>query len=520
MKKYLYNIVMLAAMAVAGAAFVSCEKENTPVSGQFTMTVEASMPSGGNAKALSLDGHTLHATWAVGEEVTVYNGDTPLGTLTAQSAGSSTTLRGTLEGTIAVDDVLTLKFLSPDYASQGGTLEYIAEHCDYAEATVTVSGISGGNITTTGHANFENRQAIVRFALMRYGGSALDVTSLTVSYGGGAYSVSTDPTDTIYIALPAVNSGTVTVTAVYSDGENSTAKGYKYEKPGVTFTAGQYYEIGVKMVVDLGVSVGDVTLVNGDKVTGTTTSTNVSIADGATVTLSGVNITDGSIICLGNANIILEGTNSVSASSNAGIFIPDNKTLTIDGTGSLVAISDVYGCAGIGGGYYESNNNEYGIDCGNITINGGTVTATGGDNAAGIGSGHYGSCGDITITGGTVTAMCGGRDGAGIGSGEDGSCGDITIGSGITRVEATQGLIDDGSADPIGKGVAASDLGTVTFGGELAYLSGSNNWSLSTEDGFYGGLTLSITNINLNEPHDRAVWTLTPPTPDPDDDDD
>ena len=45
-----------------------------------------------------------------------------------------------------MDDVLTLKFLSPNYDSQAGTLEYIATHCDYATASVTVTGVDGGAI--------------------------------------------------------------------------------------------------------------------------------------------------------------------------------------------------------------------------------------------------------------------------------------------------------------------------------------------------------------------------------------
>ena len=124
-----------------------------------------------DTKALNLDETTLNATWAVGDEVTVYKGENLLGTLTAQTAGSNTTLNGTLTGTVAVDDVLTLKFLSPDYASQDGTLtgfdHSIDKVCDYAVATVTVKAVDGSNnisIKETA-ASFENQQAIVKFML-------------------------------------------------------------------------------------------------------------------------------------------------------------------------------------------------------------------------------------------------------------------------------------------------------------------------------------------------------------------
>ena len=70
------------------------------------------------------------------------------------------------------------------------------------------------------------------------------------------------------------------------------------------------------------------------------------------------------------------------------------------------------------------------------------VTATGGDNAAGIGGGrgnnssYFSSCGDITITTGVtkVTATMG--DGAtnSIGAGYYGTCGTVTIGGNVGAI--------------------------------------------------------------------------------------
>ena len=230
---------------------------------------------------------------------------------------------------------------------------------------------------------------------------------------------------------------------------------------------------------------------NGATLTGTLTSNvQISIAAGATVTLKDANINgDGTwnsgnyagISCDGDATIILEGTNNkVKGFANGYpcISVPSGNTLTIQGTGSLTAISNGKG-AGIGGGYN--------VNCGNIVINGGTITATGGESAAGIGSGFDASCGNITITGGTVTAdggkyaagigsgfdaSCGnieisggnivargGDLAAGIGGGDGGSCGDITITSDVTSVTATKG---SSATYSIG---ARRDCGTITIGG-------------------------------------------------------
>ena len=190
---------------------------------------------------------------------------------------------------------------------------------------------------------------------------------------------------------------------------------------------------------------GNTTLNNGDVAIGTLAGNyKVSIADGATVTLAyvtinGVDDSDYSwagITCEGDATIILEGANTVKGfyDEYPGIDVPENKTLTIKGDGSLDARSNGWG-AGIGGGYE--------ISCGNIVIEGGTITATGGYSAAGIGAGYTAACGDITITGGTITAT-GGSDSVGIGGGECGNCGDITISGGTISATGDEAGIGTG----------------------------------------------------------------------------
>ncbi len=199
---------------------------------------------------------------------------------------------------------------------------------------------------------------------------------------------------------------------------------------------------------------GDVMIQDNIILTGTGgENTHVSIADGATVTLSGVDITQSSskswagITCLGDAVIILEEgtTNNVKGGTRfSGIYVPQNKTLTIRGSGSLNVTGGRYG-AGIGNGRNQNN-------CGNIIIEGGNITANGGNRGAGIGTGENCRCGYIIIRGGNVTAT-GGSMSAGIGGGENGVCGDITIGEGVTRVIATMG---SGASDPVGIGYGGS----------------------------------------------------------------
>ena len=170
---------------------------------------------------------------------------------------------------------------------------------------------------------------------------------------------------------------------------------------------------------------------NGEILTGTLGAAHkISIADGATVMLAGVTI-DGKTLnsedyweynwagltCLGNANIVLNGENTVTSFCAESPCIqagPEGTTLTISGSGKLTAKSNSLS-AGIGGGI---------LNCGDITISGGDITASS-RLGAGIGSGGEGTCGAITINGGTVTASS--NEGACIGSGEEATCGAITI---------------------------------------------------------------------------------------------
>ena len=241
---------------------------------------------------------------------------------------------------------------------------------------------------------------------------------------------------------------------------------------------------------------GEVVLFDGDTLTGTGgAGTYVLLHPGATVTLSNVDLTVSAndfapIVCEGDATIILaDGTeNVVAARSNncAAIRIgPTNTTLVIQGGGSLTATGWEYG-AGIGGDFsahsfgnivIKGGTITAGVDgaertschgagigsggggelvCGDITILGGTIVATGGyRGGAGIGSGAKGICGYINILGGTVTASGGNNGGAGIGTGMSGGSDDITIGSNIVCVVA-QSSATFSETEAIGKGKGGS----------------------------------------------------------------
>lgn len=257
-------------------------------------------------------------------------------------------------------------------------------------------------------------------------------------------------------------------------------------------------------MVDLNNVTESITLMNGETVTGTLGSNvRLYIAPGATITLQDVTINGvdnnnypwAGLTCLGSAKIILKGENYVSGFKGGypAIYVPEEKTLTINGEGKLVARSHGNAaCIGAGqtmrcgsisiqGGIINAikEENDYGAGIGggydvgtyeNIVISGGEVVAEGGKGSAGIGSG-YGSksCGLIAISGGTVYAT-GGDKAPGIGAGQWSAVSNITIKKSVTKVVSVAGL-----NSPFSVGTAARDgnktsllEGTVKVGDEVS----------------------------------------------------
>ncbi len=176
---------------------------------------------------------------------------------------------------------------------------------------------------------------------------------------------------------------------------------------------GKVYNVA-RSIVDLALCSNSYDAQNGDYITYNglyNFNGHVIVADGATVTLGGAKIIShgvgqSAIHCQGDANIVLADgtTNTVVGENHAGIFVPDGNTLTISGAGSLSATGG-NNAAGIGG--------AEGGPCGNITI-GSDVTqviATKGDEdpapkfnaSAPIGAGTDALCGIVTIDGETIT---------------------------------------------------------------------------------------------------------------------
>ena len=183
----------------------------------------------------------------------------------------------------------------------------------------------------------------------------------------------------------------------------------------------------------------------------------------------------------GNVEIELDGNNELkSGASRAGLEKTSTGKLTLKDdnkeAGSLTATGGA-SAAGIGGDWKGSGEN--------ITITGGTVDATGGYGSAGIGGGKEGKGENITITGGTVNATS--NDGAGIGGGLLGSGENIAITGGTVNATGTDGAGIGGGNGGVGKNITITG-GTVTAAGGFGNAGiGGGNGSVTATGGYGGG---------------------------------
>jgi hypothetical protein len=122
-------------------------------------------------------------------------------------------------------------------------------------------------------------------------------------------------------------------------------------------------------------------------------------------------------------------------------------------------------CAGIGGGYEES-------DGGTVIVYNGTVKATGAYQSAGIGGSPRGNGGQVTIYGGTVEAVGGEDGGAGIGGGFQGDGGTVTVYGG------TVNAVGEAYCAGIGGGVEGDD-GTLEIGEGMNVYGGDSECPMS-----------------------------------------
>jgi len=477
---------IMAALVAVGAILASCVKEEqlveTTVEDNIVVCTATINLTGEGTKALSSSGDKR---FAEGDKIAVVYKNTSGNTVKAESqaltiydihGGKSADFTVTLTNpdkeqnvtyvypAVMAKDNGTLNYEA--LATQDGTLASLASNLDCC----TKSGAWNGDKLPS--LTLDNQLAILACRIFNSAETPAEVTgsitNLVISDGTNKYTVNRETgAGPIYVAILPTASADITMNA------KSATTNYTKSLTGKTYEASNGYNVSWKMIQGTNLSLlsADHTANDGDVLTGTLgANVKVSIANAATVTLDGVTINGvnvdskyfwAGLTCEGDATIILKvgTTNTITGfrQEYPGLYVPNGKTLTIQGAGTLIASANGSGSAGIGGGSYNTLHDHI---CGNIVIQGGTITATGGERAAGIGSGQNSSCGNITITAGVtkVTAIKGNSSNCSIGFGSGGSCGTVTIGGTVHA----GGINDDSYTYIPGAGSSTKDLSTVS----------------------------------------------------------
>ena len=506
----------------SGTAYTDCQSINTKedltlyaqweldVNDAIILTSDSYTWTDGNIYTLNSDVTFEYRAGVIGDVTLII----PDGyTLTASeginvSEGNSLTINGEGSGTLIIPDNGGGSGIGGDYNQSCGNITINSGTLNISGKFTGGAGIgggpggNGGNITINGGT----------INVIAYGGGA--------GIGGGWNGNGGNVT---------VNGGTINVSG--SSGAAGIGRGSGGTDDG-TITLGE----GVKLKVSEDNSTwSDYDGTNRKQymkavtVTILTSSSSVTyLEDGHTYSLNSDVTIDHFVIVSGNVGLFLPDGYTLTASS--GIIVTEGNSLTINGEGSGTLIANgVSGFAGIGGKVdvgehdcgnitinsgtiYATGNDGAGIgggvngNGGNITINGGTVNAVGDDGGAGIGGGSKGNGGTIIINDGTINAT-GKMGGAGIGGGDNGNCETITINSGtVSAIGESQGgagiggghsgnggniTINGGtinasgnsSADGIGKGYYGADDGTLTLGEGVKLKVSYNNSIWSDYDG-------------------------------------
>ena len=443
-----------------------------------------------------------------GGSLTVYSGDGSILADVYDSDGNAqanpVSLSSRGECAIMLDDESQYTFVLRD---AWGKVVWTSDN--YSKAVCqghTVTVIAGDNTTITGISSdeltiTENEDGTYSFPIVH------EDASLTIT-GTSSYipTITIEPAEgtTIY----SLTSDVIGDLAENEDGSWSFTS--PSEDATITLSTSKSYD------VTLDVSLGDITITEtgytaegateetaytgGIEITGSTTSYSVSVESGERdIKLSCVTIshTDGSSISscgtaaisvASGASVELElsgATTLQSGYARAGLECLEGSSVTIEGTGALVATGGTYG-AGIGGCGFSTEGEG---DTGSIRICGSVyVEATGGDCAAGIGGGHGEACtggaltslevsedAKVVAAGGDANYAPGIGGGHGYGTGQKGGdCKEVVI-CGSAYVDCSSGSNGGGIGGGYGNSYGG-DLGSVTI----------TDYATVTATGFYG----------------------------------
>lgn len=218
----------------------------------FSATI--SIGEGATTRALTESGSAIVPSWVAGEEVALIHNDV-IDVVEVQSVSNGlATLTGTLTGSPANDDHVTIIYPSSAadgttgnvkaalLAAQDGTLATIAEKYDVRKGAGTLN--VGATATLYGNVSLTNQFAIVKFSLTD-GTNALAATQFVIKDGSNNVLTTVTPSpaasSTLYVAMAPATASAFKFEA--SDANYT----YTYTKASATLAAGTYYQSSITL---------------------------------------------------------------------------------------------------------------------------------------------------------------------------------------------------------------------------------------------------------------------------------
>ena len=267
---------------------------------------------------------------------------------------------------------------------------------------------------------------------------------------------------------------------------------------GGTLQSGNYY-LTSDVTLTTDITIADnatVTLcLNGYKLTGTGTSSVITVGGGADFTLedcsADVSAPAGTGVITGGIGSLLSGS---TTRCGGGVYISGNSTFTMNG--GTISGNTATDCGGVyvegtftmNGGTISENTSNY--NGGGVLVNNGTFTMTGGTisgNTARTGGGVDMIDGTFTMNGGTISDNTATNDGGGVYVDQDGTfnMSDGTISGNTATNYDGGGVYMDGTFTMTG-GTISDNTANRTGGG--VYVTGSNS-KFTLENGIISGNT-------------------------------
>lgn len=206
---------------LAVLAFTACSSDNDESADAphfYNVTLTAFMGDA-ETRALSENGSNINASFTTGDIVEVVDAHgNSVGTLTAQSSEVSTTLSGTITGSINVNDVFTLHYLSATakYDGQDGTLDGIAAHQHFAEGTITVSSTDPLTFTPS-PVNLTPKQSVTKFSFKDNTNADISVKTFGIAAPGLVNTIEIYSVETVKKVEETVGAITGTLGTANSD---------------------------------------------------------------------------------------------------------------------------------------------------------------------------------------------------------------------------------------------------------------------------------------------------------------